>query len=416
MIASIRKEHIIAFSILLIFIGLILSPFLMSLGMGLIVFCSIVIKSDTGFHFNKNILIDFLKKPDFWFITGVFFIVLIGYFNTENIDYWLERLRIKLPFLILPIAIAGFAPLSENVYKNLIKIMVIFLFLVCTGELIFYILNFSKVNDLLGHGHPFPTPREHIRFSLVLSFTIILSGWLFVVSKSENGVVSRTKKHRWFWGLTTIFLTIMLHLMAIRSGIMVFYLGLIFILFWTFIYKPKNRALVIGLFLGMLLLPIIAVNVLPSLKTKYGYSRLDYQTYNSKDAHNYSDAGRWYSFKASLDIFKTSPLLGVGVGDVQDKVKEYYKQHYPVSSEPKLPHNQFLYVLTGSGILGLIVFIISLYFPLWVNRSKFWFVLFYIMATGSFLVEYTLDSQAGVAYFWVFLTLIFLKPNSKNQA
>ena len=70
------------------------------------------------------------------------------------------------------------------------------------------------------------------------------------------------------------------------------------------------------------------------------------------------------------------------------------------------------------GFVGLIIFLISLFYPL-IKLKKQLFVLyfpFFVLLISSFILEDTLESQAGMAFYVTFNTLFlsFSDSNKKN--
>ena len=71
-------------------------------------------------------------------------------------------------------------------------------------------------------------------------------------------------------------------------------------------------------------------------------------------------------------------------------------------------HNQFLSILIGFGAIGLIWFLFSLIYPAWVKRGfhDYFFLVFFIVAMLSLLTDDTLESQAGVSFFYFFFAFL----------
>jgi len=58
---------------------------------------------------------EFSKYSHFLVITLYFWIVLFSFWQIEDDNgYWLERLRIKVPFLLIPLAYLGLPRLSKD--------------------------------------------------------------------------------------------------------------------------------------------------------------------------------------------------------------------------------------------------------------------------------------------------------------
>jgi hypothetical protein len=140
---------------------------------------------------------------------------------------------------------------------------------------------------------------------------------------------------------------------------------------------------------------------------------------NNRDINGHSLTMRLYFWKAAFVIIQHNPLIGVGIGDVQDELNTTYaKTKSPLSKEwQKRPHNQFITVTVQLGIIGLFIFLVSLFYPL-INLRKQLFVLyvpFFILLISSFLVEDTLETQAGMSFYVAFNTIFLSFTALKKQ-
>ncbi|MGZ3899745.1 MAG: O-antigen ligase family protein [Bacteroidia bacterium] len=129
---------------------------------------------------------------------------------------------------------------------------------------------------------------------------------------------------------------------------------------------------------------------------------------NGRNINGHSLTMRPYFWKAALTSIAQHPLTGVGTGDVQAELnKIYVDSHSPLTPRwYKRPHNQYLTITVALGITGLIIFFISLIWPLVKLKSKLpvLYYPFFILAATSFLLEDTLESQAGVTFYAFFNT------------
>jgi len=132
---------------------------------------------------------------------------------------------------------------------------------------------------------------------------------------------------------------------------------------------------------------------------------------NNRAVNGHSLGMRLYFWKAAIHVIKNNVLFGIGTGDVQSELNiAYIETKTPLSTEwYKRPHNQFLTVTVALGIFGLIVFIFSLIYPLIILRKKLHLLYwpFFIMAVISFLIEDTLETQAGLTFF-AFFNVLFV--------
>jgi hypothetical protein len=117
---------------------------------------------------------------------------------------------------------------------------------------------------------------------------------------------------------------------------------------------------------------------------------------------------RFEFWKASLNVIKNNLFLGVGTGDNKIALDAFYQSsNSPLAKQWWLrSHNQYLAIAVSFGLLGLLIFLFSLSFPIIaMNKTHdcFYFT-FFMMAVLSFLTEDTLESQAGVTFFAFFNT------------
>ena len=115
-------------------------------------------------------------------------------------------------------------------------------------------------------------------------------------------------------------------------------------------------------------------------------------------------------WKASVGIIHDNWFTGVGTGDMNEAFQQQY-----VKMNSKLPveqrwraHNQFLSIFVGFGILGIIWFLFSIFYPpssLGKYRDYFFFV-FLVISILSMIPEETLESQAGVTFFACFYSFL----------
>jgi hypothetical protein len=139
---------------------------------------------------------------------------------------------------------------------------------------------------------------------------------------------------------------------------------------------------------------------------------------NRANINGHSFSMRLYYWRVALHLIKHNYLIGIGIGDVTDKIKETYNQtNILLNNEWKLrPHQQFLTITVGLGIIGLIIFIISLFYPLITLRKQLHtiYILFFIILISSFLFEDTLETLAGVCYYAVFNSILLSYYSKKN--
>jgi len=350
-----------------------------------------------------------LNKPEWWLVSVPFFLVLFGGLYSDDTTYWLSRMRIKVPFLLLPMAFYMLPKINSITYIRAHMIFILVMGL-STIPLSWYMLNhYTEVIDALSHGRPVSTPVSHIRYSLFLAFSICSA---FIISnRSDLSKVDRN-------GLKflAIYLTVFLHFLAVRSGIAALYLVAIYFLF-RYMLKTQKRATTAGLALGILLIPLFAYQLIPSFKQRMDYMMEDASKYRQMEWNDYSDAERILSIRAGMAIAKQHSAVGTGTGDLRSEMQDYFYRVYDKDTYI-MPHNQFISVLAGSGVIGLILFILALIWPLhhWskYRSQNHLFITLSLIVLISLLVENTFETSIGVA-FYLFFTLLGIKLNENQE-
>jgi len=144
-----------------------------------------------------------------------------------------------------------------------------------------------------------------------------------------------------------------------------------------------------------------------SLKGRIYELLMGYEKYLSTgDPTGSSLMQRLEFWRASRGIIAEHWLVGVGTGDMNQVFTEQYRKMKTklASDQWWRSHNQYFSILIGFGIFGLAWFLISLIYPAYVKRGfeDYFFLTFFIIVMFSLLTEDTLESQAGVSFFYFF--------------
>ena len=344
--------------------------------------------------------------PVFGSLFLVFLMHLLQGFNTEtaSMGAYGRDVVLQLPFLALPLGFWLLPAMPSRYLRRLWLLLIGMTVLAATGATINYLLHAREINESYLHSKVMPTEPDHIRFSLIITLAIA-AGALLLVHDAVRAVW-----RRWVIGAIVV-LALFLHLLAVRSGEMTFYaLGGLAIL-WLVLRKRQWKQAG-ALAAALVLLPVLSFVVFPTFRNKVYNTQEDLgkvkQT-NSAEGKNYSIAARVYSYKAALAVWQDNKLVGVGKPDLEGEMAKRYATLYPEMGAGFYiqPHNQYLYNLAAYGALGLLIFCVGLFYPAWWARHKRAPLLLaqYVSIALSFLVEYTLETQTGLAFVVFFLLL-----------
>ncbi len=338
-----------------------------------------------------------------WLAVSVpFLLVLVSWLWSSDLGYTLERLRIKLPFLVLPFAFASMPLLRKREVYTILYFLLVIMSIISAYVLVNFIANFHAVMADLGRGGHLPTPSNHIRFSLVLALTILGGGALW----AEGFHFVEQKKERWLIGGMTLFLFAFIHILSVRSGLVSLYIALLALGAW-FVLVKKRYLLGLAGIAGVLALPVLSYLTVPSFKAKLDYARWDYRQFQQGIGADYPDAERFASMQVGLNIGREHPLLGIGAGDLKQEVKRRYETGLVGGYKYRMPHNQLVTIFAGTGLVGLSLFLTGFFFPLFYRKN--WrnplFLALHAVIFSSFFVENTTENNFGVSLYLFFLLI-----------
>ena len=138
------------------------------------------------------------------------------------------------------------------------------------------------------------------------------------------------------------------------------------------------------------------------------------------DPSGHSVAQRLEFLKAASHIFKSSPLIGVGVGDVKNAFKEAYEElNSNLSQRWRLrTHNQFFTYIIAVGCFGAAFVFLSWFLPVFMEKKWFdyLFVVFFLIALLSMLNEDTLETSTGVSFFAFFYSILLFGRKNETDS
>lgn len=352
-------------------------------------------------------------------LSASFLVIIPSVLYSSNLNYFAERAQILLPFLLLPLAFSTFPTLQKSTLHRHLALFVAWTFIVSLKAFIYYLFHQAEVNQLYLESKVMPTlVSHHPTFSMMIVMAIYICYYLVFKTELDSQWNPHVKK---FLGAMGLFLYVFIHIYSVRSGLMALY-ALIGIIFIQYLFLGKELKKVFGAIAIFLVSGAIILMVSPTVRNKITNTTQDIQVVQSKgSANNQSLASRMISYQNALQIAKESSIwMGCGLGDIEDLNNHIFKTQYPDVEKKILPHNQFLFYYAAVGILGLLLFILTFYGPLFVKklRKNSLMVTQYIIISLYFMVEAPLENQLGVGFTLLFLLLplqsIESEENLKN--
>ncbi len=417
------KNYWITACALALIVGIYVSSALMSIGM---IATALLLLTPGAL---PQVFANIKAQPFYVLLMGTFFMYLVSGLYSDNMDYWSERLQIKLPYMLLPLSFAAFT-LRKNTLNRILYFFFLTVLMGAIGSLINFALHYREITESYLHAKTMPTPFQvgHIRFSLMSTFSVFI-GWVLYKDK----YVFHWQWERYVILAGTIILFVFLHVLSVRSGLLAMYAGIIVYVFFETLAKHGVKRMLITLCL-ISLLPVGMYLVSPTLRNKVDYMVRDVSRFkDGKNVNNYSDGNRLLSWQLAWEIGNENPFIGVGIGDVRDKMNAIYETRYPYSEwrvgnilyfqgiaphNKLIPHSQYMYIFAGCGFLGLFWFVATCFYPYFNGRLRqvALLMVFNSIVLTSFISESTLEIQLGVALHLFFMVLLVSNTNTEKNA
>ncbi len=177
--SSIRDfgDHAVWAGILLITASLPLSKFGMSLGQ-FIIAGGWLLGGSIGAKFAKA-----FRQPVVWVLWGIYFLHLLGLWNTVNFDYALTDLRIKIPMFLMPLFFSSMNPLTAKQYRT---VLIVLIAATLTSSLISVCIYLNIIHRTVNDIRDISIFISHIRLALMVCISITSCLWFIRNSTSRN--------------------------------------------------------------------------------------------------------------------------------------------------------------------------------------------------------------------------------------
>lgn len=136
-----------------------------------------------------------------------------------------------------------------------------------------------------------------------------------------------------------------------------------------------------------------------------------------KDPRNHSFSQRVELWKTAISAIKKHWLIGVGTGDPEKTINDELIEKDSFLKNSLLHcHDQYLSIFLTFGVIGFIVFLISIFYPPYIKKcfNNIYYITFLMIVLVAMLTEDTLETQAGAtfyAFFSSFFIFIYYKKN-----
>jgi O-antigen ligase len=333
------------------------------------------------------------------------------YTDPENLKVGLNTMEKHMALVLLPIIFSDIkmGDQRREMFFNLFVIGCLVGSLICIGvnmqrswqaeEILFHPWLFSheRLSDPIG--------IQAVYFALYLGFAILVLQRQLLLNQAWSFIrILKLLILTYF----ALFLILLGARTAIASVLIIVLLNLV-----DFILEKKSyRTFLITLIVPVVCVWLISLN--PIVTTRF----VDML----KDDYNGSNYGSYFArtkiWEPGIDVIKKNIWLGVGNGDEQKELDKKYKERgYLEAIDFLNMHNEYLQVLLGLGIVGLALFLWSLFLQVRNGLRKM--DMLYLSFMGLFmltcLTESLLNRNKGIIFFLTF-SLMFCKPQPLSHS
>ncbi|GAB3574168.1 hypothetical protein GCM10027345_07710 [Hymenobacter daeguensis] len=286
--------------------------------------------------------------------------LLISSLYTSEWDVWRHELYRSLVWLGVPLAFTLAVPLTRWQRLTVGSFFVLGTAAVGLATLGQYLLDPARANEAIRIGQNMQaiTRIFHIPFGVMLAQAFF---WGLLLRR--DALAGKLLRRALLGAVVAVALT--LHILAYRTGLLVFYAGLLAYALW--LLARRHRALGLGLVLLIVVAPWAAYHSLESVRQRWGTTVWDVQQYTlGHDINNYSLARRLAAIETAGNVIRQHWLVGVGPADTHAALMAQYQWHdFGLKPANRVEvHNQYLEALLGGGLIGLGLLLGLLFWPL----------------------------------------------------
>lgn len=358
--------------------------------------------------FNPKIL---LKSWPLW---GLFSMLCISLLYTSDVANGISTLENKLSLIILPIVLLGLKTSKASFGKQLIEVFILgcvlsVLLNSCHALYQFIMERIQPSSDIPANGFNWFTGPFFSVFFHPSYLSMYLNLALFYLISHEKGSVNLIF-NKIATRICMLLLTIGCVLLASKIG-WIFMAILIF--WWLYIVVRKKQWATAGIFIGSaLVISTIIIIKVPEITVRIK-NAVNFMENGPTQGEFESNAIRSLVWKEAIALVKTEPVLGVGIGDANARLKQRYIEAgmYTATERGLNSHSQFLQTQIQAGIIATFLLISSLIVT--ARRRNNGALFLSILLAVNLAVEAMLEKQEGAVFFCFFC--VYYVYSKKNE-
>lgn len=394
----------------------------------------------TSLAFNyKNITGNYKNGAFKPFLKHTIFILIlfISIIYSSNFDKGFEEIRKTLPLILFPFVF--FFCYRNQITKKISIVLNVFVF--ANLVYIIYLYNFIvyKLSPYKEFGFRYETYPVKFVKSFFIPFNKILLKAIHVQYQPPSLMFHKaymsmfvlfsifilvfqffkTKKRTFkiiYVLIILLFLVVLIHWFSMPN---IFVLGLMTVIF---ILKFLNKKII---FIGLFLVSSILLISSPIIKSKIHSNSIFNVNYNQVKQfinNTFSDSdknlsGRAAINKCSVELIKAKPIIGYGLGSVNETLLECYEEStYTREFKDKLnSHNNYFHIYLSGGFLAFLAFIFLIIDCIALSRYSFLYLSFLFIITVNMCFENILYRSHGILFFSIFNSMLYFFVKEENQ-
>lgn len=357
-------------------------------------------------------------NPERWKLfsfAGLYLLYLAGMLWSENKDYGLFDLQVKLSLALFPVF---FGTMDDGVtepwrVKHYFLSFVSGCFAACIWCIVSAFVRFQDTGDTAEFFYgKFSVLMHTSYFSMFINFSIFL-----ILYYSYKNLQNSNRYVKSFIFLVLLFFNLIVILLSSKTGMLTLLLAYIIIAAW-FIKQRQFTQSSVPLFFMVSMICMLLLSPQTYTRLKESGTSLESMDTVSNKAKDATSA-RILIWKASLELLTDDPWIGAGTGDVKDQLLQKYKETGISNAlEHRLnAHNQYLQTWMTLGIAGLLFLFLMFLLPgfsAW-KSNDFLYLSLLLLVTVNMLTESMFETQSGVVFYAFFNALLFRIRESRTS-
>lgn len=294
---------------------------------------------------------------------------------------------------------------SDSIYKAFVFSTAVF----CVVSFIFFWQQEFNFNQTIIHYFNLIDIRlgkfsiHPIYLAIYIGVSILLLVYLIKNSKEVLSKIS--------YFAIGLFLTAVL-IMLMRKGPIIYLLVPFYLLLASYV-KMKNTIIIV---LITLVVIFFSVKIIPKYQNKNRFKELTRNTINENPESSISI--RYRVYQCVFEKITEKPLLGYGLGSVRQELDPcYLSKNIDLSAKNYNSHNQFLSVVLTAGLIGLVIYLLSVFsiYKLLNERKSILGIAILTFFVLNFLTENVIEREHGVLIY-SFLMSFFVFQNEEYKS